>query len=730
MPRRKRSSKKKLQKTLKAIGLIALTLALTVLVYLGEQAGIWFKASVLEAPQPFNGTVMPVSKVPDWVHWGGDAGTHYDSVAPEHLIDLPPYDLEEMSFPNDQLIWGNHEHNDIRNTKITYSVVYMGNYQLDHKENAGSHLAVDIKMPVGTPIHSIANGKVTKVSMVETGFGHHVVVKHPNVPDPHNPGKLTTLYSGFNHMSEIHVVEGQNVLKGEVIGKSGNTGTSTTPHLHFQIDRETAGWHPYWPFSWSEAQDAGLSFFEAVNAGLGVAKGRQHTVHPMEFVVNNLNTNSVAGNGNSGPVNPDNSSSETEGNDTEAETENPEPPIEVDPDPTPEPEPEPVVETDPTENLVFKITGESAGLINNGVTLNVVDESNQLALIGADDDIRIYLEGVGEIVTAKKVSKEDFNNNSLKVVVKSTEKGSSTIQIGQSKFSINFIDGIKALSQFKVHHDGYYQKNVVEHVEVIGMDQDGNLTATANFPGTVKIKVVDGSATVIPEELTQQDFRNGVAKIKVIVKNTDPVQIQAKVGALVGLSEPIRNENERLFADISRSHPNFEAIQYLKEKEIISGYSDGTYQPNKTVNRVEALKMLMLAFNVSVGAGEALSFNDTDNSAWYAGTLATAVARGIVGGYNDGSFRPANTVNKAEYLKMLFATNDIEENGVITEKPYSDVDTSAWFASYAFLAKSMNLVETSGGYLFPQKGMTRAEVAETIYRLKMIQKNNWVAYVK
>ena len=226
-----------------------------------------------------------------------------------------------MTFPNESLVWGNAAHDIIRNTKITYPVVYMGNYELDHEENAGSHLAVDIKMPVGTPIHAIANGKIVKVSMQSDGFGHHVVIKHTNVPDP-DTGNMTTLYSCYVHMSDVDVSEGQNVLKGEVIGKSGNTGTSTTPHLHFQIDRDSAPWHPYWPFSWSESQAAGLSFFEAVNAGLGKSNAVQYTINPMKYVAKYIGSNAISSNSAGGidnpPDNSDNSSDTEDQEDAES----------------------------------------------------------------------------------------------------------------------------------------------------------------------------------------------------------------------------------------------------------------------------------------------------------------------------------------------------------------------------------------------------------------------------
>ena len=65
-------------KIFKGAGLAIGTITLMVLVYMGEQAGVWFKASVLEAPIPFNGTVMPVSKVPNWNHWSTQSTKTYD----------------------------------------------------------------------------------------------------------------------------------------------------------------------------------------------------------------------------------------------------------------------------------------------------------------------------------------------------------------------------------------------------------------------------------------------------------------------------------------------------------------------------------------------------------------------------------------------------------------------------------------------------------------------------
>gem|GEM_PF-6865399 len=65
------------------------------------------------------------------------------------------------------------------------------------------------------------------------------------------------------------------------------TGITTTPHLHFQIDKASAPFHAYWPFTFREASDLGLDFFGAINVGLGKENTIRYTIHPMEFIKDN-----------------------------------------------------------------------------------------------------------------------------------------------------------------------------------------------------------------------------------------------------------------------------------------------------------------------------------------------------------------------------------------------------------------------------------------------------------
>ena len=237
---------------------------------------VWGEGS--SATIVYTGTVPPVEKVPDYVRWaqeyGGDPHLHtFRQVPQDLLVDLPQYDsLTQI------------DHQENSTIGQVYSVGYMGAYSTGG-ERDGSHPGVDIRMPVGTPILSIANGVVTEVKEGDAGFGTFIVIEHPNVPDPANPKQqTTTIYSIYAHLSVAYIEEGMVVHKGERIALSGKSGFVSGPHLHFQIDRDDAPWHPYWPFTTSDARKAGYSTADAVNAGLHQAQGLLYTVHPMLYV--------------------------------------------------------------------------------------------------------------------------------------------------------------------------------------------------------------------------------------------------------------------------------------------------------------------------------------------------------------------------------------------------------------------------------------------------------------
>jgi hypothetical protein len=168
---------------------------------------------------------------------------------------------------------------------MTYTTVYLGNYEAgNYEEGVGSHPGVDI-VPVvpNDTVVSVLDGTV-HFAGTNASNGNYVVVKHENAPSPEDLSQKTTLYSVYLHLSELSTSTGAKVAEGDVIGKTGNTGQSTGEHIHFQMDRNTAPFHPYWPFTYGEAQEAGLGFFDAVNRGLGLEKAEKYTINPLPYL--------------------------------------------------------------------------------------------------------------------------------------------------------------------------------------------------------------------------------------------------------------------------------------------------------------------------------------------------------------------------------------------------------------------------------------------------------------
>ena len=217
-----------------ALGVVA-TLALTVATYYLHTYVRDFMANMLDIrqPAPFDGTSLPVAQVPDWTALSSaENQLAASAINPERFVPLPEYDPKIFGVQIASLDWRADQ--SLINALITYSVPYMGQYTSGSREFSGSHLGVDIRLPEGTEILAVANGEVTKVAQSTTGFGKHVVIEHPNVPLL-STNETTTLHSGYAHLSQISVKKGDIVTRGQVIGLSGDTGTSTTPLMNEMV---------------------------------------------------------------------------------------------------------------------------------------------------------------------------------------------------------------------------------------------------------------------------------------------------------------------------------------------------------------------------------------------------------------------------------------------------------------------------------------------------------------
>ena len=152
----------------------------------------------------------------------------------------------------------------------------------------------------------------------------------------------------------------------------------------------------------------------------------------------------------------------------------------------------------------------------------------------------------------------------------------------------------------------------------------------------------------------------------------------------------------------------------LYRRGVIGGYPDGEFKGFRQVNRAEAAKFLLLArFEKIAEIANSGKFPDVKDGEWYVSYIVTAADKGIISGYPDGTFRPQNTVNTAEFLKMLTLTFGLSENLAYS---YTDVKSDDWFASYAGTAQKYKLFPDRTTNLYPKQNLTRKEVAVAIYQ--------------
>ena len=176
------------------------------------------------------------------------------------------------------------------------------------------------------------------------------------------------------------------------------------------------------------------------------------------------------------------------------------------------------------------------------------------------------------------------------------------------------------------------------------------------------------------------------------------------------------------FSDVSQTHPHFVAIADLSEAGILNGYPDGSFQPDRIVNRVEALKVILGGANVQVATETTENpFSDTPKEQWYSPFVAKAKELGIVNGNPDGSFAPDRQVKRAEFMKMLLETNRFKKDKWEGQQFYTDVPPESWYAPYLnYAGKSGLLIPDAKGNLLPERAVTRAEMAEILYLTRII----------
>jgi len=124
--------------------------------------------------------------------------------------------------------------------------------------------------------------------------------------------------------------------------------------------------------------------------------------------------------------------------------------------------------------------------------------------------------------------------------------------------------------------------------------------------------------------------------------------------------ETVTKPTDNPFMDVSKNAWGAGEIAYAKTHGWINGYADGNFKPDQVVNRVEALKMILLsAFSDAQITGNTIEFSDVEAGNWYVKYVSFAVSKGISSGYKDangnstGVFGTNVNLTRGEGAKMI-----------------------------------------------------------------------------
>ena len=119
------------------------------------------------------------------------------------------------------------------------------------------HYGMDFSAPIGTPIYSTGDGVVESIRTSHTGFGRWIIINHGF--------GYETLYG---HLSAFNVKKGQKVKRGSVIGFVGNAGTSTGPHVHYEVHKNGKPVNPQY-YYFKDLSPKGYDRMVAISSNAG-----------------------------------------------------------------------------------------------------------------------------------------------------------------------------------------------------------------------------------------------------------------------------------------------------------------------------------------------------------------------------------------------------------------------------------------------------------------------------
>lgn len=372
------------------------------------------------------------------------------------------------------------------------------------------------------------------------------------------------------------------------------------------------------------------------------------------------------------------------------------------------------------EQLEAKLAGESTGAV---ITLP--------AQTGSD-------VAIGEL-SGKMVKTMESRGAVLELVTEEASYKLAASQIGIGDLAAAFGDGVD-LQDIKVRFEiSNGDSALAERLRAAASRQGMEMVAhpvefklTATYGGkTMEVsrfeRYVERSI-VIPDGIDPGKITTGVVLENDGAMRHVPTRVLARNGKYVAVINSLTNSAYAVvwhpisFED-GTGHWAKDSIDEMGSRMVVSGNPDGTFAPDRSVTRAEFATMLVNGLGLKPEEA-GMRFADVGASDWHNGAIHAAADYGLLQGYEDGTFRPANSITREQAMYMMSKAMGITGIKANLPKQAADEvldafadkgDISAWAADSAAESVLSGIVKgRSGALLAPKAHLTRAEAAVLI----------------
>lgn len=170
--------------------------------------------------------------------------------------------------------------------------------------------------------------------------------------------------------------------------------------------------------------------------------------------------------------------------------------------------------------------------------------------------------------------------------------------------------------------------------------------------------------------------------------NADNYLTRAEAATIIarasGKFDETKDYTTMYFSDVAPEHWAYKYISFVYENNIVNGYENGTYAPDSNITRAEFATIMQRYLGLELH--EEMTFVDVTKDNWAVAYIGACKYAGLINGYENGEFRPANNITRAEAVKILNRATDriptanaidayVAEKGV----PFEDLAKDKWY---------------------------------------------------